>query len=367
VNFVRCPHCGLRHSEREDRRCPRCHEALDSAPSDDAGAEPYRPPVARVSSPAPFSFGHQGEDESFGMGARIAGVLFILNSLSIFYAGIAFKVPMSGPGRASSAIVDMILGCLLVLGQRKVVPFCMVRVVLGAVLFLGLSLYSGDYTSAVMQVALSGSLLGLLVGTPGLARLGVSSAVAVCYVLYAAFILHGGTRVRDAKALLAAREIEVIGPKDVTGVGYDYHFKAPNDQWFLRSQELAKRESPICDRWLVRPDKDAHFIVIAEDFVAQRSGAVDIDAYQTAVLANLKNAATKVDVLETGVLFERYDQSRRVHARATVKGLSIDYTFGLVVFRNQGFQFIGFASEAEFPSLAGEYQQMFDSLVIGEK
>jgi hypothetical protein len=102
-------------------------------------------------------------------------------------------------------------------------------------------------------------------------------------------------------------------------------------------------------------------------YALKKAGPVIPGGYQTAVLENLKNAATNVEVLETGNLFENYEQSRRVHARATVMGLSIDYTFGLVVFGNQGYQFIGFASQAEFPSLAGEYQQMFDSLVIGEK
>jgi len=160
-----------------------------------------------------------------------------------------------------------------------------------------------------------------------------------------------------------AKEIEIIGEADVQGANYFYHFKAPNDRWYLRNQELAKRENPICDRWLVRPDKDAHFLIIGEDF----PGQMDVGAYQTAVLSNLEKAATHVEVLQTGSLFENYEQSRRVHARATVMGLSIDYTFGLVVIGNQAFQFIGFASEAEFPSLAGEYQQMFDSLTIGEK
>ena len=289
----------------------------------------------------------------------------MLNALSIFYAGVVLKVPMSGPGRAGSAIVDLMLGGLLAFGQRKVVPFCVVRVILGAVLYVGLSLYSGDFSSAPAQIALSGSLLALLWGTPGLGRVGLSSAVAVGYVLYTAFLLHSGTRVRSAETLLDAKEIEIIGETDVQGVNYFYHFKAPNDRWYLRRQALAKRENPVCDRWLVRPDKDAHFIIIGEDFPGQEP--MDVGAYQTAVLSNLEKAATHVKILESGSLFENYEQSRRVHARATVMGLSIDYTFGLVVFGNKGFQFIGFASEAEFPSLAGEYQQMFDSLVIGEK
>jgi hypothetical protein len=289
--------------------------------------------------------------------------MFMLNALSIFYAGAVLKVPVSGPGGATSAIVDLILGGLLVLGQRKVVPFCLVRVVLGALLFVGTSLYSREYAMTAMQVALSGSLIGLLWGKPGLARLVSSTAVAAGYVIFASFVLYGGTRARSAETLLAADEIEVIGEGEVRGVSYPYRFEAPNDRWFLRSHALAKRENPVCDQWLVRPDKDAHFVIIAEEFP---QGTVDIAAYEAAVLQNLRNAATKVDVLQSGSLFEDYAPSRRVHARAKMSGLSIEYTYGLVVFGNQGFQFIGFASEAEFPSLAEDYQRMFDTLVIGE-
>jgi hypothetical protein len=271
---------------------------------------------------------------------------------------------MAGPGRSTSALVDLILGGLLVLGQRKVVPFCIVRVVLGALLFLGLSLYSKDVATAAMQLALSGSLLGLLWGTPGGARLGLSSVVAAAYVLFAGFVLHTGTRARNAETLLASNEIELIGAAGVQGVAHDYRFEAPNAQWYVRSQEVTKRENPVADQWLVRPDKDAHFIIIVEAFPGQ---GIDVERYQSAVLENLKNAATRVEVLETGSLFEDYEQSRRVRARAVVMGMSIDYVYGLVVFRDQGYQFIGFAGEPEYPSVALEFQHMLDTLVIGEK
>jgi len=83
---------------------------------------------------------NERDPETISIGARIAGVVLILNALSAFYAAIVLQVPLTGPSRSTSAVVDLILGGLLVLGRRKVVPFCVVRIVLGAVLFLGLSL-----------------------------------------------------------------------------------------------------------------------------------------------------------------------------------------------------------------------------------
>jgi hypothetical protein len=261
--------------------------------------------------------------------------------------------------------VDAVLGGLLVLGQRRVVSFCIVRVGLGALLALGLSLYSGGAaTAAVMQLALSGALLGLLWRRPGSARLALSSVVATASVLLAAFVLHTGGRTRSAEELLAANEIEVIDEGNVRGAAHDYRFEAPNARWYVRSREVVKRENPIADRWLVRPDKGAHFVIVVETLSGE---GVDVGDYQNAVLESLENAATRVEVLDTGNLLEEYEQSRRVRARAVVSGLSIDYTYGLVVFRHRGYRFIGFAGEREFPSVAPEFQHMFDTLVLVER
>jgi hypothetical protein len=74
-----------------------------------------------------------------------------------------------------------------------------------------------------------------------------------------------------------------------------------------------------------------------------------------------------VEVLETGQLFENHEHSRRVRARAALMGMSIDYTYGIVIHGDQGYPFIGFAGQGEFPSVAPEFQHMFDTLVIGER
>jgi hypothetical protein len=364
VNFVRCPHCGLRHSERSDRRCPRCRAELDASPTTEEAPAPYRSPSASLAPPRPFSSFREPDEETIPLGARIAGVVLVLNALTSFYTSFVLQVSLAGPNRFVSAVVDLILGGLLVLGQRKVVPLCLVRVVLGALFFLGMTIYSGDVASASMQFALSSSLLGLLWGTPGTARLALSSVVAAAYLLSAGILLHMGTRVRSADALLASNDIEAIGEAGVQGVAFDYRFEAPSAQWYVRSQEVTKRENAVADQWLVRPDKDAHFIIIVESFGGQ---AVDVANYENAVLENLRNAATRVEVLETGQLFESYEQSRRVRARAAVMGMSIDYLYGLVVHGGQGYQFIGFAGRGEFPSVAPEFQHMFDTLVIGER
>jgi hypothetical protein len=172
------------------------------------------------------------------------------------------------------------------------------------------------------QVALSGAVLGLLVGTPSPACVWVSGAVAAIFLGYVALLLYAGTSARSFEARLASDEIQVIDQGDIEGLGCEYYLKVPNEQWFLRSEEATKRENSVAYRWLVRPDRDAHFIVIADRFPAMN---IDVANYEKEVLQNLENVATSLQLLKSRQLWEHLSQSRLVRARATLRGLSIDY------------------------------------------
>ena len=151
---------------------------------------------------------------------------------------------------------------------------------------------------------------------------------------------------------------------NVQGLGFAYHLKAPNEQWFLRSDAVTKRDNPLADRWLIRPDRDAHFIVVAEQLPAMD---IDVALYEQAVLDNLKNAAKSFERLESKQLWEHDPQSRFVRAKALVQGLRVDYSYGIVIFQDMGFQFIGFASQTEFAAVEAEFRAIHDSVVIGER
>ena len=92
---------------------------------------------------------------------------------------------------------------------------------------------------------------------------------------------------------------------------------------------------------------------------------IDVALYEKAVLDNLKNAAKNFELLESKQLWEHHQQSRYVRARALVQGLSVDYSYGIVVFQDMGYQLIGFASETEFPAVEAEFRAIHDSVVIG--
>lgn len=94
---------------------------------------------------------------------------------------------------------------------------------------------------------------------------------------------------------------------------------------------------------------------------------IDVANYEKAVLQNLENVATSLQLLETRQLWEHLPQSRLVRARATLRGLSIDYVYAIVVNQDVGYQFIGFASQTEYPAVEAEFRQIHDSVVIGAR
>lgn len=78
----------------------------------------------------------------------------------------------SGGGGAfyGSAIVDVLLGISLLRGNLKWRGFAVFRVVLGAVIFGGKGLASGNVLEGVFSLAYTVPFLLLLLGTPGKAR-----------------------------------------------------------------------------------------------------------------------------------------------------------------------------------------------------
>ena len=193
---------------------------------------------------------------------------------------------------------------------------------------------------------------------------GASATAAVGVLLTTVGLLYNGTRIRSPDALLASNEIEIIAAGNVQGLGFVYHLEAPNEHWFLRTDAVAKQDNPLADRWLVRPDRDAHFLVVAEQFPASN---IDVALYETAVVDNLEAATKSFEVLESKQLWEHDPQSRLVRARALIQGLNVEYAYGIVVFEDLGFQLIGFASQTEFPAVEAELRAIHDSIVIGAR
>ncbi|HZS40828.1 MAG TPA: hypothetical protein VFF06_28540 [Polyangia bacterium] len=116
-------------------------------------------------------------------GARIAGACLIVNALLVFAEKIFVKDSGGGASVGIAPIIDLVIGGALAAGQGKYRTWALVRCVLGALVFGALSLSGGDMISFGLQLAVSGALIALLVGDPGLARTIVATVVFGLYVI----------------------------------------------------------------------------------------------------------------------------------------------------------------------------------------
>jgi hypothetical protein len=222
--WASCPHCGLKHSLRVDGLCPRCRQAVGGAappplpeqaleqmpagappplPPQGGGGTLYSGPVAgpaggmtsqgniyapprspsALAAPPVLATLQATAPDEVPWGARLAGGVFVLNSLAILFA-MSKGVKLAGP--PVSAIVDMIVGGMLIAGAAKALKWAQVRTVLGAIIFPIIILASqGSTTMAFVQIAFSGALLALLLGDAGTLRIGVAMTFLGLYMAVA--------------------------------------------------------------------------------------------------------------------------------------------------------------------------------------
>jgi hypothetical protein len=384
ADWLTCPHCRLKHSARADGLCPRCRQpsgeagAAASPPELPAALPPPLPAAAEISARAAASPGTMyspsaqpapagipfppatRSQEGLAMAARLGGGVLVLNALALLWESQALPKAATGPltaGRPVSAVIDLILGALLLLGNEKALRWSVIRIVLGAVLFAGAALVQGNGMLAFFQIAFSAALLGLLVGRAGGLRAGVSLAAVALYFTLEVGGLTGGNFL--TRKLVAARSN--LGRAPVTRVEGDhakYHLTMPAGEWYLREAAAARKDNPLADLWLVRPASDAHVITIVEE--VPPGARIDLERFADAVIGNQRAAATELDVLEKSTL-TRPVPGRFLHTRSVVSGLRIESYYGLFVAGPRAYQIVAFAARDAFPGLSGELRQAIDS------
>jgi hypothetical protein len=116
--------------------------------------------------------------------ARIAGAFLIANAAIVFASrAVMPSEPQVAGGSIVPSLIDVAIGASLLGGNARWRKWAIVRVALGVVLFGAIHGAAGDFASLALQMAISGSLLLLLVGMPGTARIVLGSTMFGVYAL----------------------------------------------------------------------------------------------------------------------------------------------------------------------------------------
>ncbi len=296
-------------------------------------------------------------------GIQIGGFLLLLNAALVVIETFLLpsaKGPTVGLG---PAVFDVLIGASLVQGNTKYQPWAIVRAVAGAVIWTALSLSNGERLVAALQVLVSASLLGLLIGQAGRARI-VASCLA--FGLYGVFELLGIVALTTGVNPLASMTMQLSGDLEpeaagpVRGVAFDYTVTAPASTWHLYKAEVMRQNNPMADRWLVRPDLDAHVLVIAEQL--EPGMTLPLKNLSKVVLENARKAAPDLVVIEDGPMANRDGWLLRY--RGTTGGIGMEFYVGLYAHGRYVVQAQGFAAQKGFPAAMPEIERAVGSLEL---
>ncbi|MDI3286356.1 hypothetical protein [Polyangium sp. 15x6] len=332
------------------------------APPPEANA--YAPPTAPLREPPPERAPHEVTPAQ-----RIAGGLLIVNAVLVLIEAAVLPpdpnpTPLTSPGRSFlPAIIDIVIGVSLVSKNRKFLPWAVVRVAFGLVVLTALLAFKDPFL-AVMQVVVSGSFLLLLVGDAGKPRMAVGGALFGIYALINVLGLSAtltGSNPIAALVWTARGDVESTPAGVVTGDASHYRLRAPSDRWRLRKPEAAKKDNPLADRWISRPDLDAHVLVIAE----KAPGMLVLpEALADAVIQNGKTTATAFELVGREPLRTHPENGRLIHTRSTTSGIEIESLTGVVAMYERGYQILAFAPKKAFAEAEPELRAFVESFEL---
>lgn len=282
---------------------------------------------------------------------HIAGALLPIHGFVLL--GVAGMCHLTGQPiwRVASAgavgVLDVVLGLILLRSHAGLASAGLARALIVGPL-LATALVRPFPALAAFQIVASAALIALLLGAAGKARIALGSIVlAVACVATPALALFAGNGEFNLSAALmrAAGQIKPLPSNVVAGESASYTVTVPSMRWHMRSESLAKRDNPLSDRWLIRPDLDAHVLIIAEHVPGS---IVPIDPYTDQVLDNARKAASRFEIMSREPLATQAARARVVRAHATVSRLDIQYCFAVFAAYDRGFQVVAFAPENSF-------------------
>ncbi|MDI1479040.1 hypothetical protein [Polyangium sp. y55x31] len=333
------------------------------APSPD-DANLYAPPAAPAAPPAANQNAARATP-----GQRLAGALLIVSAAlwlleSLLGGRGLFGGPFTTPlMRALPVLLDVVLGGALVLGLRRVAWLAGARVVLVLAAWTFM-LVAREHILAAPAIVLGMAYLLLLVRDAGKPRMVVGGVLWGLCTLLDVVGLRAAVTGRNPVAAFAqirAGEIEPEPVTVVTGEQSHYRLRLPSGDWYLHTRASTQREGPLVDRFLSRPDVDAHLFVLVEKHHGQllaRDGLA-----QGAVQAEARDAQA-FEFVRSRAMRSHREEGRLLWIRKTMAGIETGRLIAVVATYEWTFKIITTAPSRIFPEIEADLEGILESFEL---
>ncbi|MBK8251127.1 MAG: hypothetical protein IPK82_00460 [Polyangiaceae bacterium] len=301
-------------------------------------------------------------EQQASLGQRVAGILLLLSSLAVYVeAGLTLK----NPDRLNvlilfPAIFDMAIGAHLARGSAKYANWAIARAAAGMTLGLVLRKAIGPFAVGG-QFVFYAALLGLLLGRAEALRTASMASVATLSLAFVSVALVGRSVNRYPLGVpLSALTGEISGDavETVKGRFEPYEITFPKTGWYSHKVSPGTPQNIELDRWLARPDMDAHVIVVTERL---DKSYMAIDRYISAVLKN-SDTLSKIQGAPVTTPWELHPMTgRRLSLIENHNGLEIAAEYAFVAVYERAYYIKAFAAKDTAEKLKSEFASIIAS------
>jgi len=287
----------------------------------------------------------------------------VINALVLAIEAAIMPKDSGGISSPFAMGLDLILGSMLVADRGRVLAWVQVRVILGGILITGLQAAKGEILLAGFQLAFSVALLMLVLGDAGKLRIAAGALVTLsCLALEGLGLAATATGRNPLTEIALTATSESEPARVLEGTRVRYTLTLPNDRWRSRKREVVKREAPAADRWVVRPDRDAHVLVIAE----RVEGEVEMTRFRDVAVENLRKEATSFEIVEEGPLSTPSNATTAylIHNRRAVAGVTVEGYHALFILDGNIYQVFAFTTQAGFEDMSAELRKVIEDFKV---
>jgi len=327
-----------------------------------SATDAYAPPIAPLPQPE-----RQRSPTEATLGQRIGGALIVVQ---VVLSVIEFVI-MPWDDKAAARLfgqfigtaLSFAIGVALIAKNRAIVPLAIARLVLGMIISIPMYAQEDPFV-VVVNVVMCLAVLLFLIGDASKPRMAFGGALFGLYVLTAIIGFNVIVTGKNPIAVLVQGAMGGLEPgaaRDVTGDASHYRLHTPNDKWRLRTAAAAKKDNPLADRWLIRPDVDAHVLVIAEKIQGM---LVLPDALTDVVVSNAKKGSTEFELIDRYPLKTHPENGRLVHTKSTTNKIEVETLTGVIAVYEAGYQIIAFAPRKTYADVEADLRSIVESFEL---